>query len=163
MQCFGNGRFKLQGESVSFRMTKPVQHRRQFSTSDQMSHSHADQCVLLQLPLPLLSVLLKQQSLYEVVNSLFLSISSQFFKPLLCDPMSYLTRDSVQKGLIEWGFSDTACDSCCENVFDMQINQNLGSSVRTSRRFHFLQFQALSSSLDIQTLQWLQLSKYLSL
>ena len=43
------------------------------------------------------------------------------------------------------------------------MNQNLGSSVRTSRLFYFLQFQALSSSLDIQTLQLLQLSKYLSL
>ncbi|WP_419635764.1 hypothetical protein, partial [Thiolapillus sp.] len=79
--------------------------------------------------------------------------SSQYFKSLLCDPLPYLTRDSVYKGLIEWGFSDTACDSCCENVFHMQINQNLESSVRTSRPFYFLQFQALSSSLDIQTLQ----------
>ena len=46
MQYFGNGCFKLQGESVSFRMTKPVQHPSQFSTSEQMSHSNADQCVL---------------------------------------------------------------------------------------------------------------------
>ena len=53
MQYFGNGRFKLRGESVSFRMTKPVQHRSQFSTSEQMSHSNADQCVLWYLPLPL--------------------------------------------------------------------------------------------------------------
>ncbi|WP_419642310.1 hypothetical protein, partial [Thiolapillus sp.] len=85
--------------------------------------------------------------------SLFLSQSSQSFKHLLCDPLPCLTGDGLYKSLIEWGFSDTACDSCCENVFHMQINQNLGSSVRTSRPFYFLQFQALSSSLDIQTLQ----------
>ena len=46
LQCFDNGRFKLQGESVSLRVTKTVQHRNQFSTSEQMSRSHADQCVL---------------------------------------------------------------------------------------------------------------------
>ena len=39
-------RFKLQGEFVSFRVTKPLQDRSQFSTSEQMSHSHADLCVL---------------------------------------------------------------------------------------------------------------------
>ena len=44
----------------------------------------------------------------------------------------------------ELGFSDTACDSCCENLFLMQKNQNLGSSVRASRPFYFLQFQALT-------------------
>ena len=44
----------------------------------------------------------------------------------------------------ELGFSDTACDSCCENLLHMQNNQNLGSSVRASRPFYFLQFQALT-------------------
>ena len=52
LQYFGNGRLKPQGESVSFRMTKTVQHRSQ-STSEQMSHSNADQCVLWYLQLPL--------------------------------------------------------------------------------------------------------------
>ena len=44
----------------------------------------------------------------------------------------------------ELGFSDNGCDSCCENLLHMQNNQNLGSSVRASRPFYFLQFQALT-------------------
>ena len=44
MQYFGNGRFELQGESVSFRMTKPVQHRSQFLTPEQMSHRQIGVC-----------------------------------------------------------------------------------------------------------------------
>ena len=44
----------------------------------------------------------------------------------------------------ELGFSDTACDSCCENLLHVQRNQNPWSSVRASRPFYFLQFQALT-------------------
>ena len=136
--------FQAPSESVSFRMTKPVQHRSQFSTSEQMSHSHADQCVLWQLSLPLCNCfLLKQQSLYEVVSSLFLSQSSESFKYLLFDPLPYLTRDSVYKGLIESGFSDTACNSCCENVFHMQINQKPRI---LCENFSSLLFSAVSST-----------------
>ena len=44
----------------------------------------------------------------------------------------------------ELGFSDTACDSCCETLLHMQRKQNRRSSVRASRPFYFLQFQALT-------------------
>ena len=148
-------RFKLQGEFVSFRVTKPLQDRSQSSTSEQMSHSHADLCVLWQLPLPLCNCSSEVVVFISSSQCLFFPQRVQSFKCLLCDPLSYLTRVSVQKSLNEWGFSDTACDSCCENVLLVQINQNLGSSVRTSRPY-FLQSQALSSSLDIQTNSLLQ-------
>ena len=45
---------------------------------------------------------------------------------------------------VSWDSLITACDSCCENLLLMQINPKLGSSVRASRPFYFLQFQALT-------------------
>ena len=47
LQYSGNGHFKLQVESVIFRVTKPVQHRSQFSTSEQMSQSCRSACALV--------------------------------------------------------------------------------------------------------------------
>ena len=41
----------------------------------------------------------------------------------------------------ELGFSDTACDSCCENLLHMQNNQNLGSSVKRLAPFIFCSFK----------------------
>ena len=131
-------RFKLQGEFVSFRVTKHLQDRSQFLTSEQMSHSHADLCVLWQLPLPLCNCSSEVVVFISSSQCLFFPQRVQSFKCLLCDPLSYLTIDSVQKVLIEWDFSDTAYDSYCENVFHMKINRNLGSSVRTFHPFHFL-------------------------
>ena len=64
----------------------------------------------------------------------------------------------VWKDMNEWGFSHTARDSFCKNALHMQINQNFGSPGRTSRPFYFPQSQALSSILDVRTLQWLKLS-----
>ena len=45
---------------------------------------------------------------------------------------------------VSWDSLITACDSCCENLLLMQINPNLGSSVRASRPFYFLHIQALT-------------------
>ena len=62
--------------------------------------------------------------------------------------LSYVTLQGPSCPLLfssfELRFSDTACDSCCEKLLHMQNNQNLGFSVRASRPFYFLQFQALT-------------------
>ena len=65
--------------------------------------------------------------------------SMWFFKVLLPSLVFVICTSPVS-----WDSLITACDSCCENLLLMQINPNLGSSVRASRPFYFLQFQALT-------------------
>ena len=73
----------------------------------------------------------------------FFSITSQtFIKAVLCD--SSRSSCPLLFSSFALGFLDTACENCCENLLHMQNNQNLGSSVRASRPFYFLQFQALT-------------------
>ena len=77
----------------------------------------------------------------------FFSITSQtFVKAVLCDS----SRSSCPHlfssfALNHWvGLLWYCLRSCCENLLHMQNNQNFGSSVRASRPFYFLHFQALT-------------------
>ena len=71
------------------------------------------------------------------------SITSQtFVTAVLC--ASWRSSCPLLFSSFELGFSDTTCDSCCENLLHVQNDQNRGSSVRASRPFYFLQLQALT-------------------
>ena len=87
----------------------------------------------------------------------FFSITSQsFVTAVLCD--SSRSSCPLLLSLFELGFSDTACDSCCENLLHMQNNQNLGSSLELLAPFIFCSFKHWHSNTVVASL-----SKHLSL
>ena len=75
-------------------------------------------------------------------NTLAMAVSSSRMTVSfrVAKPVQHCSQQCLEV-INEWGFSDTACDSCCGNVLHMQINRNFGSCLRTSRPFIFCSFK----------------------